>query len=81
VWRPASVVFFRAMVTPNTTLAGGVTPSNDKAKVLFAALVTIVSVLVLWDIERSTLAVEAGVVIPLHFKVKLVLPVYVKART
>jgi len=69
VWRPASVVYFRAMITANATLVGGVAPSNDKTTVLF--VLPIVSELVLWAIENSALAVLAGVVIPLHFKVKL----------
>jgi len=38
VWRPASVVFFKAKVAAKTTLVGAEAPTSDKATVVLFPL-------------------------------------------
>jgi len=68
VWRPALVVYFKAMETAKATLVGAVAPVNPKATPVLLP-VTIKSEPDLWFTTKSAVLVADGVVIPLHFKV------------
>jgi len=72
VWRPALVVYFKAMETPKATLVSAEALFNPKTTpALFPVAIT--SEPDLWLTTISVVVVVDGVVIPLHFKVNAVL--------